>query len=328
MSLFPLACFISCVLSVPFLDQHALPTNGFLLGPEAATVHAKAAKRTRRGRSGATRGAHARSPRVRGARIIMWKEPPSSVGPRGAGESTVIPASTIERLIRADKEHDCHFDFGVCLRIAAVANLPTRFGDFQVVAFDSPPDQKEHAALVKGDITGQEDVPVRLHSECLTGDAFGSLRCDCREQLEQALEAISKLDHGIILYLRQEGRGIGFANKIRAYQLQEKGYDTNQANEALGFRADERDYAIAAHMLQSLRVKSIRLMSNNPRKIADLKHHGVKVNGRIPIIIRANPHNEFYLETKRTKSGHMLDAETTSIVPEQVDPARESDEAR
>jgi GTP cyclohydrolase II len=230
-----------------------------------------------------------------------------------------IPRQTVEALLRENADHDCSEGGGVCVRIVAVADLPTRFGDFQVVAFDSPHDKKEHVALVRGDILGKEGVPVRLHSECLTGEAFGSLRCDCREQLEVALAEIARRDLGVVLYLRQEGRGIGFANKIRAYQLQDGGLDTIQANEALGFRPDERDYEVAAHMLESLDVKSIQLMSNNPDKLADLRYHGVKVEGRIPIVIPPNMYNRRYLETKRLKAGHLLGGQFPEEIPEQVD---------
>jgi GTP cyclohydrolase II len=227
----------------------------------------------------------------------------------------------IDELIRTSADHDCNEANGVCVKVVAIADLPTRIGEFQVVAFHSPSDRKEHAALVHGDVSGHERVPVRLHSECLTGDVFGSLRCDCREQLELSLNEIGRMESGIILYLRQEGRGIGFANKIRAYQLQEEGLDTIQANEALGFRGDERDYAVAAHMLYSLDVRSILLMSNNPTKIADLRLHGVKVEGRIPLVIPPNPHNRRYLETKRLKAGHLLGTSPSIEVPEQMDSA-------
>ncbi|MCI4349549.1 MAG: GTP cyclohydrolase II [Thermoplasmata archaeon] len=202
-----------------------------------------------------------------------------------------------------------------------MADLPTRFGEFQVVAFHSPTDQKEHAALVRGNPLGQEGVPVRLHSECLTGDTFGSYRCDCRDQLELSLRAIGQMEKGVVIYLRQEGRGIGFANKIRAYQLQELGYDTIQANEILGFRADERDYAVAAHILQSLDVRSIQLMSNNPHKVADLQFHGVKILGRVSLEVPANPYNRRYLETKRIKAGHLLESPGAESLSEQVDSA-------
>ena len=205
------------------------------------------------------------------------------------------------------------------VRVSAVAELPTRFGHFQVVAFHAPAETKEHAALVHGDISGKEDVPVRLHSECLTGDAFTSLRCDCRQQLETAMELIRSLPMGAILYLRQEGRGIGLENKIRAYQLQEEGFDTNEANLQLGFKADERDYEIAADMLRAMGVRSVRLISNNPDKLADLQARGIAVTGRIPIEIPANTHNALYLETKRTKSGHLLGEVPKAVIGEQLD---------
>jgi GTP cyclohydrolase II len=217
-----------------------------------------------------------------------------------------IPKAKIEEIIRSEADHNCAGTTGVCVRIAAIADLPTRYGDFQVVAFDSPNDGKEHAAIIRGDVMEQERVAVRLHSECLTGDAFASLRCDCRQQLEVALQLIGQREIGAILYLRQEGRGIGFANKIRAYQLQERGFDTIEANQALGFLPDERDYEVAAHMLYSLKVRSVVLMSNNPDKITDLQSHGVQVDGRIPIEIPPNPHNLRYLETKRLKAGHLI----------------------
>ena len=192
--------------------------------------------------------------------------------------------------------------------VTATAALPTRFGEFKIVAFRIPGEDKEHTALVRGDIKDGEEVVVRIHSECLTGDAFGSLRCDCREQLEAAMRQIAALDRGVIVYLRQEGRGIGLANKIKAYALQEKGLDTVEANEALGFRADERNYAIAAQMLDALGVRSIRLMSNNPDKLRNLQFHGVRVEGRIPLVTPPNAHNARYLETKRVRSGHLLGA--------------------
>ena len=154
---------------------------------------------------------------------------------------------------------------------------------------------------------GAEDVPTRLHSECLTGDAIGSLRCDCRDQLTTALKKVASLDCGILLYLRQEGRGIGLVNKMKAYQLQDAGLDTVEANEVLGFRDDERDYDIAAHMLKSLDVSSIKLITNNPKKIEDIQRHGIEVTGRISIMIEPNEYNERYLRTKMNKSGHMLD---------------------
>ena len=227
----------------------------------------------------------------------------------------------IKEILDENRLHDCE-GYGkdrVCVRIAAIADLPSRFGQFQVVAFWNNRDGKEHAAFVHGDVTGAENVAVRLHSECLTGDAIGSLRCDCRDQLESALKAIGQMENGILLYLRQEGRGIGFLNKIRAYGLQDHGMDTVQANIALGFRDDERDYSVAAHMLFSLRVKSIRLMTNNPKKIGGLEKLGVVVSDRIPLIIPPNPYNRFYLETKRDKSGHLLDSLGKQHLAEQLD---------
>lgn len=205
------------------------------------------------------------------------------------------------------------------VRISATAHLPTRFGHFQVVAFHSPSDGKEHLALVRGEVAGQERVPVRLHSECLTGDALGSLRCDCRDQLELALREIESRRFGVLLYMRQEGRGIGLENKIRAYRLQEEGLDTIEANEALGFKADERDYEIAARMLEALDVRSILLLSNNPRKIENLRGHGIRVEGRVPLTVRANRHNARYLETKRLKGGHLLEPVESAPIRDQID---------
>jgi GTP cyclohydrolase II len=227
----------------------------------------------------------------------------------------------IKDLLDENRKHECE-GYGrdrICVRIAAIADLPSRFGAFQVVAFYNNRDDKEHAAFIHGDICEAEDVPVRVHSECLTGDAIGSLRCDCRDQLEAALKALGVGEKGILLYLRQEGRGIGLLNKIRAYGLQDHGFDTVQANLALGFRDDERDYSVAAHMLASLKVKSIRLMTNNPRKIADLARYGIQVNGRIPLVIPPNPHNRFYLETKALKSGHLIDLDGKEHLAEQGD---------
>lgn len=227
----------------------------------------------------------------------------------------------IEKLLKENETHYCRkvkFN-GICVKLVAVAELPTRFGRFQVVSFYNNKDGKEHAAFVRGDITGKVDVPVRLHSECLTGDAIGSMRCDCRDQLTTALEYIGKLPRGIVLYLRQEGRGIGFINKIKAYALQDEGYDTFEADQMLGFSGDEREYDIAAHMLFSLKVKSIKLMTNNPKKIADLTNHGVKITGRVPLVIPANRYNQFYLETKQRKAGHLLDRQQGELELEQGD---------
>jgi GTP cyclohydrolase II len=227
----------------------------------------------------------------------------------------------IKDLLDENKSHECE-GVGpgrVCVRIAAIAELPTRFGEFHIAAFYNNKDNKEHAAIIRGDVWDGEEVPVRVHSECLTGDVVGSLRCDCRDQLESALRMIGTMEKGILLYLRQEGRGIGLVNKIRAYGLQEHGYDTVEANIALGFRDDERDYSVAAHMLFSLHVKSIRLITNNPKKIEDLARNGVKVAGRIAHVMPANDHNRFYLETKALKSGHLIDTNGKERLAEQSD---------
>ena|SRR5688572_14591951 len=212
-----------------------------------------------------------------------------------------------ERLQLLIQEDDKQEEDAALVHIEAIADLPTRFGDFHIVAFSNSLDDKEHVAIFKGDILNAENVPVRLHSECLTGDVMGSYRCDCRDQLEHALKKVNKMGTGIVLYLRQEGRGIGLTNKIRAYSLQDQGLDTVEANVALGFRDDERDYKIAAEMLKALKVNSVRLMTNNPKKIEQLKLHGITINERLPHILPTNKHNRAYLKTKVAKSGHMID---------------------
>ena len=236
--------------------------------------------------------------------------------------SGLTRVGTLDDLVERDKDHDCA-GFGVhhiCVRVVAVADLPSRFGKVRIVAFWNNRDGKEHVALVHGDVMGREDLPVRLHSECLTGDALGSLRCDCRDQLEVALKRIGAMERGAILYMRQEGRGIGLLNKVRAYALQDRGLDTVEANLALGFRDDERDYAVAAHMLASLNVTSIQLMTNNPNKLLQLEQLGTKVTGRIPHVMPATEYNRFYLETKAARSGHMIEFDGKRHLPEQDDP--------
>lgn len=228
-------------------------------------------------------------------------------------------AKTLEEVVERDKGHECE-GFGsqnICVKAEAVAELPSRFGQFRIVAFWNNRDGKEHVAVVHGDVLGAEDVPMRIHSECLTGDALGSLRCDCREQLEVALRQLGAMPRGLLLYLRQEGRGIGLINKIRAYALQDRGLDTVEANRELGFRDDERDYAVAAHMLMSLDVRSVKLMTNNPNKVQQLEHHGIRVSGRIPHVMPANEHNRFYLETKATRSGHHIELDRQPRLLEQ-----------
>jgi GTP cyclohydrolase II len=197
--------------------------------------------------------------------------------------------------------------------VVSVADLPTRFGRFRAVAFTADENGKEHLAIVQGEVRGESRVPTRVHSECLTGDVLGSLRCDCRDQLLAALEAIGREPLGLVLYLRQEGRGIGLTNKIRAYALQDQGHDTVDANRLLGFADDARDYRVAAEMLEALGVRSIRLMTNNPAKVDSLRRHGIRVVDRIPHVMPANPFNQGYLATKRERSGHLLSASSTVL---------------
>ena len=225
----------------------------------------------------------------------------------------------LQDIVDRDASHECAGigKYGLCVRAVAVANLPTRFGDFRIVAFWNNRDAKDHVAILHGDVVGQSEVPLRVHSECLTGDALGSIRCDCRDQIEAALKRISEHERGLVLYLRQEGRGIGLLNKLRAYALQDRGLDTVGANVALGFRDDEREYSIAAHMLHSLRIPSVRLLTNNPKKLEDLARHGIRVSARVPHVIPPNEFNRFYLETKRDRSGHLLDLSGKPHLPEQ-----------
>lgn len=188
----------------------------------------------------------------------------------------------------------------------ATARLPTAFGEFIVIGYQSPIDDREHLALVYGDVEGKSDVLVRMHSECLTGDVFQSLRCDCGQQLHAAMARIAENGLGVIVYLKQEGRGIGLHNKLRAYELQDQGHDTVEANKVLGFKPDLRDYGIGAQILLDLGLRRIRLLTNNPRKIIGLEGYSLEVTGQEPIRVRPGEYNQDYLDTKRSKMGHLL----------------------
>lgn len=192
------------------------------------------------------------------------------------------------------------------LVLVARARLPTTHGEFEIVGFYEPSTGKEHTAIVRGDVSGRADVPLRVHSQCHTGDVMGSLRCDCQAQLEAALEYIGSQEVGVVLYLIQEGRGIGLLNKIKAYQLQDLGLDTIEANVYLGFSPDGRRYAGAAQMIRLLGIQSIALLTNNPEKIQGLEAEGISITRRIPLVIPENPHSKSYLETKRNHMGHLF----------------------
>ncbi|RKD29551.1 bifunctional 3,4-dihydroxy-2-butanone-4-phosphate synthase/GTP cyclohydrolase II [Thermohalobacter berrensis] len=186
------------------------------------------------------------------------------------------------------------------------ANMPTKYGDFKIIGYINKLNGEHHVALVKGDVSNGEPVLVRVHSECLTGDAFGSLRCDCGDQLADAMRKISNEGRGVLLYMRQEGRGIGLINKIKAYALQDKGMDTVEANLALGFPEDMRDYGIGAQILSDLGIKKVKLMTNNPKKLSGISGYGIEIVERVPIQVGCNDKNKGYLETKKVKMGHMI----------------------
>jgi 3,4-dihydroxy 2-butanone 4-phosphate synthase / GTP cyclohydrolase II len=215
------------------------------------------------------------------------------------GKKHNIPFITVEQLIEYRLKNE------QAIIEEAVAELPTRYGKFTVYSFTESVSKKEHLALCHGDWQGQKDVLVRAHSECLTGDVFGSLRCDCNSQLDAAMKAIVEKGSGILLYLKQEGRGIGLTNKIKAYALQDKGLDTFEANRELGFADDLRDFWIGAHILRNLKVSSIKLMTNNPQKIQDFEKYGITVSERVPLVM-INDCNKDYLEAKKEQHKHMI----------------------
>lgn len=191
------------------------------------------------------------------------------------------------------------------IKLYSKAKLPTLAGDFEIYTFTNS-EEEDHAVLVRGNIDGRNDIPVRIHSECLTGDVFGSKRCDCRDQLLRSLVYLGKQEYGMLIYLRQEGRGIGLLDKIKAYSLQEQGYDTVEANLMLGLPADKRDYTFAVDVLKYFHITSIKLMTNNPSKVDFLEENGIKISERIPVKSEPTPYDEFYLDTKRVRMGHQI----------------------
>jgi 3,4-dihydroxy 2-butanone 4-phosphate synthase/GTP cyclohydrolase II len=229
---------------------------------------------------------------------------------------------TVADLIAYRRRHDKLIE-----RVVS-AQMPTEFGEFEVVGFRSLVDSKHHVAMVKGEVAGQDDVLVRVHSECLTGDVFHSLRCDCGQQLEDALRRIEDEGQGVLLYLAQEGRGIGLLNKLRAYKLQENGLDTVDANLELGLPADLRDYGIGAQILVDLGLSSIRLLTNNPKKIVGLEGYGLTVTDQIPIQHPPTPHNEAYLRTKRERMGHLLHHQGLALDEEMIHEEERADRER
>jgi 3,4-dihydroxy 2-butanone 4-phosphate synthase/GTP cyclohydrolase II len=244
----------------------------------------------------------------------------AGLAPMGVICEILNPDGTMARRPQLEvfaKEHDLRFITVAQLvayrltktrlvRRVAEADLPTKLGEFKVIGYESIVDQREHLALVKGDISGKGNVLVRMHSECMTGDVFGSMRCDCGEQLAAAMRRIEEEGAGAIVYLRQEGRGIGLGNKLKAYALQDEGMDTVEANERLGFKPDLRDYGIGAQILLDLGLHSIRLLTNNPRKIVGLEGYDIEITGREPLTVQPGEHNHKYLATKKTKLGHIL----------------------
>ncbi len=218
-----------------------------------------------------------------------------------------IIAQDIDSLRMCPEEKDClSCTQSLCVKVVSVSDFPSQFGHFRIVGFVNNRDGKDHIIIQKGDIDDGENMLVRIHSACLTGDSLGSLRCDCGSQLREALKLIEKEGRGMVLYHQEEGRGIGLLNKLRAYALQDGGMDTWEANVRLGFQADERDYAIPIEMLKKLGVKSVRLLTNNPEKVEAVEKYGLKVAQRVQHEIPAHKHNEKYLATKKERFGHLL----------------------
>jgi 3,4-dihydroxy 2-butanone 4-phosphate synthase/GTP cyclohydrolase II len=228
---------------------------------------------------------------------------------------------TIADLIAYRRRHDKLVE-----RVVSTA-MPTGFGSFTAYGYRSLVDDKHHVAMVKGDVAGKPDVLVRVHSECLTGDVFHSLRCDCGEQLESALAQIEREGQGVLLYLAQEGRGIGLLNKLKAYNLQDEGYDTVDANIQLGLPVDLRDYGIGAQILVDLGLSSIRILTNNPKKIRGLEGYGLSVSEQVPIVHASNPHNERYLAAKRDRLGHSIHHQALPLDAEMVAEEHRRDES-
>jgi 3,4-dihydroxy 2-butanone 4-phosphate synthase/GTP cyclohydrolase II len=222
-----------------------------------------------------------------------------------------------QREVDIKEYKSCQFDWdcencakNLCINLVAVADLPSLYGDFKILGFANNKDHKDHIAVVKGEVFGQEDVLTRLHSSCLTGDALGSMRCDCGPQLHTALDIMEKEGLSVLLYMQQEGRGIGLVNKIKAYQLQDAGFDTYDANIHLGFEPDERDYEVSAAMLKKLGVNSVRLLTNNPDKIKQLRAYGVEISERVPLELPTHEQDRVYMETKKERFGHNLTLES------------------
>jgi 3,4-dihydroxy 2-butanone 4-phosphate synthase/GTP cyclohydrolase II len=220
---------------------------------------------------------------------------------RDIAKDSCLKIVTIEELIRYRKKKE------KLIEKVAQITLPTKWGDFRAATYRSTINPETHIAFIKGDVKGKEDVLVRVHSQCLTGDTFGSMRCDCGDQLDNAFNMINAEGMGVLLYMAQEGRGIGLCNKMKAYELQDKGMDTVEANLHLGFEADLRDYGIGAQILSDLGLTTIRLMTNNPKKIVGLEGYGLKIKDRVPVKITPNKNNKRYLSTKKKKLDHMLD---------------------